>query len=95
MDQALKSLMASEEEVVTSGPFWAMAPSLSSPPSPSQAVLCHLLGSGRAWSFQALSAVTLTTLLFSSLLHPSPTVPSPLSPPTVSSHLTLLHNPLQ
>jgi hypothetical protein len=93
MDQALKSLIASEEEVVTplgNGTFSQLTVlSISA----SQAALSHLQGVEKAWGFQTLSAVTLTTWLFSSLLHPSPTVPSPLSCLTVPSHPTLPHTP--
>lgn len=73
-----------------SGPFWAMAPSLSSPPSISGC--CHLLGSGRAETSK-LCLLSLSQLC-SSLLS---SIPPPLCLlcclPTVPSHPTLPHTP--
>lgn len=93
MDQALKSLIASEEEVVTSlglSRQWhlfltSLLTSAQHLRLPSRSC-SRDWGWGRGYGFQT-QPVTLTTWLFSFLLHPSPTVP-PLHPPPLS-HLTV------
>lgn len=90
MDQALKSLIASEEEVVASlglSRQWHLF-SFTSRPCPAQhlrlllSLSCRRNGAGAGLPNSQLS-LSLTTSLFSFLLRPSPTVP----PPTPPSHL--------
>lgn len=111
MDQALKSLIASEEEVVASlglSRQWHLF-SLHVPPQLSISGYClspAVGGGGGGASKQP--AVTLITLLFSFLLLPSSTVPPlPLTPPphpvlapphcltSLCPHAPSCHTPLQ
>lgn len=88
MDQALKSLMAFRGGGShLSGPFWPMAPSLSSPSPPPRAALSQLpVGRGLGASSLRLS---LTTLLFSSpppCSHCATSTVSPLCPHILPCH---------
>ena len=103
MDQALKSLIASEEEVVASlglSRQWHLF-SLTSRPSPVQrlrllSLSCSRSGAGAGLPNSACCHSSLTTLLFSFLPRPSPTVPPPPPPParpTASPHCALTLHP--
>lgn len=93
MDQALKSLMASEEEAVTSPDLSGHRPSLSSPSPPPQAALSQPAGVGRPGASSLPAAVTLTTLLFSSLLPPRPHCATLHCLPHCALPSTLPHTP--
>lgn len=104
MDQALKSLIASEEEVVASLGLSRQWHLFSLTPRPSQLRVsgyCLSLaeGTGRGGASKlSLLSLSLTTLLFSFLLRPSPHCatpphPAPLSHLTVPSRSILPHAP--